>query len=150
MTFNYPQYYVIQINAQCMLPYQLTRTTSITQIARNIYCGSAESIARLKRPTRGGQNLTNRHRRLENSLRGKEARLREIDILSSPSSVAQSSSTVRKHTSKTFRGFVVPEEPKPPAADGTSLTDDCSHLVDALSVQNVVCLVVQYAFMIYT
>ncbi|KIM86849.1 hypothetical protein PILCRDRAFT_289755, partial [Piloderma croceum F 1598] len=78
---------------------------------------NAESIARLKRPTRGGQNLTDRHRRLEKSLRGKEARLKQIDDLPRSSTFAQLSSVPKRPALNTFQGFVIPEQPKPPEPD---------------------------------
>ena len=82
---------------------------------------NAESIARWKRPTRGGQNLTDRHRRLEKSLRGKEARLKQIDDLPAPPTVVQPSSALKGPALNIFRGFVVPEQPKPPEPDGKSI-----------------------------
>jgi len=100
-----------------MLLPQSTQLASVTtQIARSISCGSAESITRLK-TTRGGQNLTDRHRRLEKSLRGREAQLKQIDDLSSPSTIEQPPFRAKNQTSDIFRGFVVPEQPKPPTPD---------------------------------
>src|ERR1700729_1476865 len=107
-----------------MLPSCLARPIILiaSQGVRNISYESAESIARWKRPTRGGQNLTDRHRRLEKSLRGKQNRLKQIDDMPGSSTVVQQLSSVRRPTLNTFRGFVIPEEPKPPEPDGMSLS----------------------------
>lgn len=104
-----------------MLPSLLARPTAFiaAHAVRRYSYGSAESILRLKRPTRGGQNLTDRHRRLEKSLRGKEARLKQIDLLTESSTVAKPPSLLRGSIS-TFREFVVPEEPKPPGPEGSA------------------------------
>jgi hypothetical protein len=134
-----------------MLQSLLARPTAFiaSHAVRRYSYASAESISRLKRPTRGGQNLTDRHRRLENSLRGKEARLKQIDHLTE-------SSTVVKHpvrrSASTFQDFVVPEEPKPPGPEGTAdfcIQNNLSAYV-YLSVQSAACLVAQYVSMIYT
>jgi hypothetical protein len=93
---------------------------------RYFFYDSAESIARLKRPTRGGQNLTDRHRRLEKSLRGKEARLKQIDDLPRSLTSAQPSSVPKRPALNTFQGFVIPEQPKPPEPDGTPMLNNYS------------------------
>jgi hypothetical protein len=105
-----------------MLPSLLARPTALIAIhsVRSISYESAESIARLKRPARGGQNLTDRHRRLEKSLRGREAQLQQIEDLPGPSAGVKSQSPLKRSSLNTFRGFVVPEQPKPPSPDGTS------------------------------
>ncbi|KAJ7488292.1 oxidoreductase-like protein [Mycena latifolia] len=71
------------------------------------------AIQRLKNPTRGGQNLSLRYRRLEKSLRGKEAlqqdiRAREAEVADTPGTNA---------TSGYFHGFKIPQRPKPPEFD---------------------------------
>jgi hypothetical protein len=84
----------------------------------------ASAIARLKNPTRGGQNLSLRYRRLEQSLRGKEAlqrdiRARESDLAGGfrdPPSQWQHIDTDRY-----FHGFEIPLKPKPPESDGAFL-----------------------------
>jgi len=73
------------------------------------------AIERQKRPTRGGQNLSDRYRRLERSIRGKEV-LKRLDQ-SLPRGLRYPSSSSRKDDAKTFRGFRIPEEPKSPGAD---------------------------------
>ncbi|KAI0746972.1 hypothetical protein C8Q80DRAFT_1220184 [Daedaleopsis nitida] len=88
-----------------------------------------EQFAHLKRPTRGGQDLSQRYKRLERSLRGKHVYGREIQELVRSSEVAdpapytsnedtqQASTSAGKVTRRIFRGFVIPEIPKPPADD---------------------------------
>ncbi|KZT25167.1 hypothetical protein NEOLEDRAFT_1178586 [Neolentinus lepideus HHB14362 ss-1] len=76
-----------------------------------------------KRPAQAGQNLSDRYRRLERSLREKAALSEFIQDL--PGDVAVASPMEREvhpahrppGTVKTFRGLVIPEEPTPPAAD---------------------------------
>ncbi|KAF9558583.1 hypothetical protein CPC08DRAFT_638827 [Agrocybe pediades] len=76
-----------------------------------------------RKPARGGQNLTDRYKRLENSLRHKRAISEEIsDFAESNPSVPSSrggnaSGNRNKKLVQMFRGFEVPEEPKPPADD---------------------------------
>ena len=72
-----------------------------------------------------GQNLSERYLRLEKSLRGREALSKELDGYSHNSSsipaVTQSNLLSKSSSSKplqVFRGFEIPEEPKPPADDG--------------------------------
>ncbi|KAF9500645.1 hypothetical protein BDN71DRAFT_1381678 [Pleurotus eryngii] len=80
-----------------------------------------EATERIKRPTRGGQNLSLRYARLERSLRGKEGFQKELDELAWASKVQThppASATSSKDGSLMFRGFFVPEKPRPPAADG--------------------------------
>ncbi|KAF7343845.1 hypothetical protein MSAN_01965800 [Mycena sanguinolenta] len=74
----------------------------------------AGAISRLKKPTRGGQNLSARYRRLEQSLRGKEALQRDI-LSQEPAS--QSTSTTRTSEANYFRGMKIPQQPKPPQSD---------------------------------
>ena len=74
-----------------------------------------------KEPVRGGQNLSQRYERLEKSLRGKEAYGKEIQQLTQKSGTIQSPAEARRGGgARTFMGFVVPEEPKPPGPDGVS------------------------------
>ncbi|KDQ32115.1 hypothetical protein PLEOSDRAFT_154320 [Pleurotus ostreatus PC15] len=80
-----------------------------------------EATERIKRPTRGGQNLSLRYARLERSLRGKESFQKELDELAWASEVqthpSASANTTGKDGSLMFRGFFVPEKPRPPEAD---------------------------------
>ena len=73
-------------------------------------------IERLKRPSRGGQNLTDRYIRLEKSLRGKEAQIKRRD--DAEVNVEPVIQPATNNTSKIFRGFIIPEKPKEPEADG--------------------------------
>ena len=73
-----------------------------------------------------GQNLSDRYLRLEKSLRGREALSKELAGYSQSSSsipAVTQSKPLSKSSSKplqVFRGFEIPEEPKPPADDGVS------------------------------
>lgn len=92
-------------------------------------------IERMKHPTRGGQNLSERYHRLERSLRGKEALSSRLDGLSSSTLKLAPETSLSSPNLKTneqqelmgresddgtnfFRGFRVPQEPKAPEADG--------------------------------
>lgn len=105
----------------CMLPSRLLRPITRGITARYISNETSASIARLKRPNRGGQNLTERHKRLEKSLRGKESRLSKINDLPASSSPGAISTAKSKLSQRLFRGFVVPEVPKPPEPDGARI-----------------------------
>ncbi|KAG2151149.1 uncharacterized protein EDB93DRAFT_1139358 [Suillus bovinus] len=67
---------------------------------------------------RGGQNLTERYRRLENTLRGKNAIAKQISEISqdarSPSSTS-SSHYGAQNAPNTIAGLLIPEEPIPPS-----------------------------------
>ncbi|RPD65699.1 hypothetical protein L226DRAFT_434645, partial [Lentinus tigrinus ALCF2SS1-7] len=88
-----------------------------------------QQLSRLKRPFRGGQDLTQRYERLERSLRGKSSYGREIKDFQMSGELAgpppytteektqQATSITGRSTRRIFRGFVVPEAPKPPAED---------------------------------
>jgi hypothetical protein len=70
-----------------------------------------------RKPARSGQNLSERYKRLENAVRGREAMTRSLEILSGTTTPAQgrpASSTAIP----TFHGFQVPQEPNTPADDG--------------------------------
>ncbi|KAJ7031751.1 hypothetical protein C8F04DRAFT_1109655 [Mycena alexandri] len=78
----------------------------------------ASAIERLKNPVRGGQNLSLRYRRLEQSLRGKEALQRDIIARESYTSSSLGSPTTQTGVTKRyFYGLEIPQEPKPPEAD---------------------------------
>ncbi|KAL4269146.1 Oxidoreductase-like domain-containing protein [Pleurotus pulmonarius] len=85
-----------------------------------IHSSLNEATEAVKRPTRGGQNLTLRYARLERSLRGKEGFQKELDKLTWASEV-QTHPPAPANPSKggipMFRGFFVPEKPRPPEAD---------------------------------
>ncbi|EMD34837.1 hypothetical protein CERSUDRAFT_140517 [Gelatoporia subvermispora B] len=88
-------------------------STQETQLAR------ARSVGRIKYPQRGGQNLSARYRRLERMLRGKEAYTqRAEDAKQTVEAVARQEDGVdERGTKRTFMGFTIPEEPKPPESD---------------------------------
>lgn len=115
-------------------------------------------IEQLKRPSRGGQNLSDRYLRLERSLRGKQALsniIHDSEILDeSHPGAGSSGSHDSANTSETFRGFTIPREPKPPESDGASI-----EFLLCLSVrrwlitwneQSAACLDALFAFTIYT
>ncbi|CCM01187.1 uncharacterized protein FIBRA_03235 [Fibroporia radiculosa] len=109
-------------------------------------------IQRKKNGVRGGQNLSERWRRLERSLRGKEAfgAHRGALMEQRDSAVSQARGIVdkKKHGPRMFRGLVLPEEPKEPQSDEccmsgcaicvydlyTAAREDYTHAVDALRV----------------
>lgn len=83
-----------------------------------------DAVKRIKLPSRGGQNLSDRYVRLEKSLRGKEARMKHIDESPVyPTATKDKESLVplvrRGPVLRTFKGLVIPERPKPPEEDGT-------------------------------
>jgi len=73
----------------------------------------------LKRPqaVRGGQNLSERFKRLENSLRGNDATLKRDLLLATKANQTHlpAASSAQTHN---FHGFHVPQEPIPPADEG--------------------------------
>ena len=98
-----------------------------TPQTRSITSRSTEDeITRLKKPSRGGRNLTERYRALERALRGKEAFARGKELAHHVPiiSISVQDENSRKETLETFHGFVVPQEPKPPADDGAFLLND--------------------------
>lgn len=93
--------------------------------ARNLSINGDQStshadIQRLKHVQRGGQNLSNRYDRLEKTIRSKEALSRDIDTLIAQTRVSEAETSketvTRRH--QTYRGFRIPELPKPPKDDG--------------------------------
>ncbi|KAJ7121568.1 oxidoreductase-like protein [Mycena epipterygia] len=81
---------------------------------------SSTAIERLKNPSRGGQNLSLRYRRLEQSLRGKEALQRDIDIRARAEGGGGGTilqSPTEKDDSRYFRGLEVPQRPRAPESD---------------------------------
>ncbi|KAJ7162793.1 oxidoreductase-like protein [Mycena crocata] len=102
---------------------------SIPNIIRRHLTVDASAIARLKNPTRGGQNLTMRYRRLEQSLRGKEALQADIrareesDVMGRfggdelDPTQAQVSLTGTRDLARYFHGLEIPQKPKAPEAD---------------------------------
>jgi len=78
-----------------------------------------------KRPSRGGQNFTDRYKRLEKSLRGKDAYASESDelrqsTLTGPTS--GNSSPGSPSSSVLFHGLTIPDKPQEPADDGAPIT----------------------------
>ncbi|KAH9939869.1 oxidoreductase-like protein [Amylocystis lapponica] len=85
---------------------------------------SVVAIQQQKYPTRGGQNLSARYRRLERSLRGKKAygaRITELaedaqDIADAHPETPHAASKPRAGANM-FMGFVIPQEPRAPESD---------------------------------
>ena len=75
---------------------------------------------------RGGQNLTERYRMLENRFRGKNTFIEQISGLSQniddPSKSRPSSRSDVQRVPDTIAGFTIPEEPIPPADEGKPYT----------------------------
>jgi hypothetical protein len=95
-----------------------------TPQTRPITSKFTKTIARLKKPSRGGRNLSERYRTLERALRGKEAFARgkeELDHHVPVISISVEDTNPKKESVETIHGFVVPQEPKPPADDGVFL-----------------------------
>lgn len=88
------------------------RTRAVVSYSTRLY-STAPSI---KHPNRGGQNLSERHARLARMVRGKGYFSAEIDDKLSAADSA--SSTAKKYREKTFRGLVIPQEPREPQSDG--------------------------------
>lgn len=92
---------------------------------------NSQQLSQLKRPFRGGQDLSRRHERLERSLRGKTLYGREIRDLqgqressqedvpfTSAENIREASTHAGQKTQRIFKGYVIPQPPKPPAEDG--------------------------------
>jgi hypothetical protein len=81
------------------------------------------SFEHRKKPSRGGQNLTERHKRLEKSLRGKEAYTSESDELKHSTLTGPSTGTGGTIEPKIefFHGLTIPHKPKEPADDGACI-----------------------------
>ncbi|KAH9897060.1 hypothetical protein C8Q73DRAFT_744886 [Cubamyces lactineus] len=89
----------------------------------------SHGLSLLKRRARGGQDLSQRFSRLERSIRGKMQYGREIvDLQEQQGDEGQAPYTAQEHTQEAnthagktmqriFKGFVIPEPPKPPADD---------------------------------
>ncbi|TRM59620.1 hypothetical protein BD626DRAFT_607597, partial [Schizophyllum amplum] len=74
-------------------------------------------ISRLKQ-RKGGQNLSNRYRRLERSVRSKQAFTQELeDIQDEETSAPAAPITLSQAPAHTFKGYTIPDEPRPPEAD---------------------------------
>jgi hypothetical protein len=112
-----------------MLPFPLLRSvsfplhrcpviTSVYYFSHDAPSQHASVIERIKRPSRGGQNLSDRYHKLEKSLRGKEAFSREIDGMTRGNSRPGERAKLPQDSVKMFAGFKIPEKPKPPEPDG--------------------------------
>ncbi|KAJ7723493.1 oxidoreductase-like protein [Mycena maculata] len=98
-------------------------SSPLTPLLRQFSSLDAGAIERLKNPARGGQNLSLRYRRLEQSLRRKEKlqlNMRALESDDSRSFDDGLSRVARTHLddpTRYFRGFEIPQRPKPPESD---------------------------------
>ncbi|KAF5393769.1 hypothetical protein D9757_000262 [Collybiopsis confluens] len=74
---------------------------------------------------RGGQNLTERYVRLEKNLRGRETLEAEYDHLKLSSMAGPVPTSSATPTDSTFRGLIIPRQPKEPQSDGIHLFCIC-------------------------
>jgi hypothetical protein len=111
---------------------------------------STESAERLKLPAKGGQNLSKRYRRLEKSLRGKEALAQSIEEELSGKIPSSQPFIGGKDDTEYFRGFVIPKAPKVPESDGMTLLLICVPNPHSLLAQNAACQDARYACTIST
>ncbi|KAF9254394.1 hypothetical protein L218DRAFT_968197 [Marasmius fiardii PR-910] len=100
--------------------HNLLKTTSFYGIKSAIRRQSTSAFRHMNisHPTRGGQNLSNRHVRLEQSLLGKNALEHQVEQLrreSTPNLADLSKPT--RNEKQTFRGLVIPMKPKEPSSD---------------------------------
>ncbi|KAL1695337.1 oxidoreductase-like protein, partial [Schizophyllum commune] len=75
----------------------------------------------------GGQNLSDRYRRLERSVRSKQALQQDLDEYQEEEEAVEEPSTQygeggglatqQGAPTQTFKGYVIPDEPRPPEAD---------------------------------
>jgi hypothetical protein len=106
----------------------LMRHTSFRLLAPHVLKRqlSTANAAQWKIPLRGGQNLSERHTRLESMLRGKISMTQHIETMpKSPTKVQEADTTqgtLKKRPVPTFHGFIIPEEPIPPGPDGINRT----------------------------
>ncbi|KAF9458398.1 oxidoreductase-like protein [Collybia nuda] len=93
--------------------YTLARPLSGVSSRRFRHSGAIE---RLKNPSRGGRNLSERFLRLEKSLRGKGALLQDLDTPRVIEGEVAACSSSPKQV-EMFRGFRIPTKPRMPADD---------------------------------
>ena len=121
------------------------KTRSIT------FWSMKDEITRLKKPSRGGRNLSERYLALERALRGKEAFTRGKEELAHHSpiiSISVQDENLRKESVETFHGFVLPQEPKPPADDGAFLLNPYPYIFKTIQ-QNAACPAAPYVYTTY-
>jgi len=117
--------------------------------SHNAISSGHKPAKQLRKPTRGGQNLSERYKRLENSLRGKDSRSRGLEDITESNPTISGGVPYALKSNRSGRpiihGFPVPQEPQPPADDGKLLL--YTDLFVALnSLQNAACLDARFAF----
>ena len=98
------------------------KRTGYTKVPQRTYIQPSFPIESQKRFSRGGQNLSERFLRLEKTFRKKYDLGQAIVDTLRPLTPIPPSTSQRPSNVKPFRGLVIPEVPKPPEADGGSLT----------------------------
>ncbi|KAK1225584.1 hypothetical protein PQX77_011479 [Marasmius sp. AFHP31] len=78
---------------------------------------TAATRQQIRNPKRGGQNLSNRHARLELSLRGRTALESQKEELERTTTSGPSLAKATGGRAQTFRGIVIPVKPREPASD---------------------------------
>ena len=102
-------------------------TTSTTCLSNTLSSVLSVTPRNWKNRDRGGHNLTERYRRLETTLRGKNAFIQQISELSDDPSKTRSPSLISPSHSDvlgapdTIAGFVIPKQPIPPTDEGRFL-----------------------------
>jgi hypothetical protein len=114
---NYKRYHVSMLLIRRARSLLRRRHRSMT-IVHNAIPISQKPSKPPRKPARSGQNLSERYKRLENAVRGREALTRSLEVLSktTPTQGRPASTAI-----PTFHGFRVPQEPNPPADDGILL-----------------------------
>jgi hypothetical protein len=97
----------------------LQHATNTTKGPRR-YTQRSYLIELYKHPSRSARNLSERFRTLEKMLLAKHNLSQAIADAPQPLTSTPPSTSRRPSTAKTFRGFVIPEVPKPPEPDGAS------------------------------
>jgi hypothetical protein len=92
---------------------------------RSLYARAYATDRRASRPRAHGQNLSNRYRQLERSLRSKEILARNLtqthiaSTSASPDSSTECSSPISRAKSlRTFHGLIIPDKPEEPSSEG--------------------------------
>jgi len=90
--------------------------TSASNIYRHGTVNPTKNLS--EKPSRSGQNLSSRYVRLEKSVRTKEAPSKELEVTSDSAPSTTGPPPFNKRFVELFRGFELPEEPKPPSDNG--------------------------------
>ncbi|KAG1843101.1 hypothetical protein C8R48DRAFT_785775 [Suillus tomentosus] len=111
----------IAVSACTRTPCLHSFTTNTTSSSNAVLSIPSISRSYWNNRSRGGQNLTERYRRLENTLRGGNALMKQISEISQDASKARSPPLLSsppygaQNIPNTIAGFVIPKEPIPPS-----------------------------------